>query len=247
MLLVLTLPCSHCLILRPFCEGQHLSVLICVVRAIRRLASKVSSDVHYKLFVRCPQLCVSSGGETMWQEQNQNWRKFEFLCVHPEVFQHLFPAFLMSFLGIQHHALFYSLIYLLYLGQTLLLYLLPLFFFSLSSLSNLLTQSLNLLEPKDPVCYVNGETKTHMCSHIWTCLLPARTHAHTCSVLGFAAFGRRSAFLLLTRWCSVYKNCQSRINQSFALWAQHIRGSEEVRWSGYTDADLTTPRWQNVP
>lgn len=66
MLLVLTLPCSRCLILRPFCEGQHLSVLICVVRAIRRLASKVSSDVHYKLFVRCPQLCVSSGGETMW-------------------------------------------------------------------------------------------------------------------------------------------------------------------------------------
>lgn len=121
-------------------------------------------------------------------------------------------------------------------------------FFPLSSLSNLLTQSLNLLEPRDLVCYVNGETKTHMCSHIWTCLLPVRTHAHTCSVLGFAAFGRRSAFLLLTRWCSVYKNCQSRINQSFALWAQHIRGSEEVCWSGYTDlTDLTTPRWQNVP
>lgn len=97
------------------------------------------------------------------------------------------------------------------------------FFFPLP-LSNLLTQSLNLLEPRDPVCYVNGETKTHMCSHIWTCLLPAHTHAHTCSVLSFAAFGRRSAFLLLTRWCSVYKNCQSHINQSFALWAQHIRG-----------------------
>lgn len=146
-----------------------------------------------------------------------------FFCVHPGVFQHFFPAFFMSFLGIQHHTLFYSLIYLLYLGQTHLLYLLPLFFFPLP-LSNLLSQSLNLLEPRDPVCYVNGETKTHMCSHIWTCLLPVHTHAHTCSVLSFAAFGRRSAFLLLTRWCSVYKNCQSRINQSFALWAQHIRG-----------------------
>lgn len=97
------------------------------------------------------------------------------------------------------------------------------FFFSLR-LSNLLTQSLNLLEPRDPVCYVNGVTKTHMCSHIWTCLLPVHTHAHTCSVLSFAAVGRRSAFLLLTRWCSVYKNCQSHINQSFSLWAQHIRG-----------------------
>lgn len=97
-------------------------------------------------------------------------------------------------------------------------------FFFPSPPSNLLTQSLNLLEPSDPVCYVNGETKTHMCSHIWTCLLPVHTHAHTCSVLSFAAFGRRSAFLLLARWCSVYKKCQSHINQSFALWAQHIRG-----------------------
>lgn len=60
MPLVLTFPCflcffdaSRCLIRCPVCEGQHLSVLICVVRAIRRLASKVSSAVLYNPFFRC--------------------------------------------------------------------------------------------------------------------------------------------------------------------------------------------------
>lgn len=75
-------------------------------------------------------------------------------------------------------------------------------------LSCLLAQSLNLLEPRDPVCYVNGlNTDTHVLIYCMHTLMPAHTnplfttHVHTymhtrtvsyMAKLGFAAFGRRS-------------------------------------------------------
>lgn len=77
------------------------------------------------------------------------------------------------------------------------------FFFSLPFL---LAQSLNLPEPRDPVCYVNGlNTDTHVLTYcMYTCAAHTKppfhhtcAHIHTRTVcymakLGFAAFGRRS-------------------------------------------------------
>lgn len=123
---------------------------------------------------------------------------------------HFLPASLLSFLTILDppHPYFFS------LWQNLLTPLHPPLIapsstsFSLC-LSCLLAQSLNLLEPRDLVCYVNGlNTDAHVltyCMYTLACTYKpsfhhTRTHTymHTCTEcyiakLGFAAFGRRSA------------------------------------------------------
>lgn len=116
-------------------------------------------------------------------------------------------------------------------------------------------QSLNLLEPKNPVCYVNGAysntlvpgrinlPSTALSSslsfpHPTTLSLslthsPSHTHIGLYRAkLGFGAFGRRPTFSsspqLRARWCSVYMNCQSQPNQKLTPVSCEQSGAKEV-------------------
>lgn len=173
-----------------------------------------------------------------------------------------FPAFLLSFLKILHppHCYFFF----FFLAE--LASLPPLFhplciapsstsFFFLSAC--LLTQSLNLLEPRDPVCYVNGlNTDTHVLMYCMYTLKPTHTnhhthrrtciHAHVHSVLygqtWLCSFWQAfNSLLSLTSWCSVYKSCQSQPNQKLFPLSWEQLGAEEVCCSGYVNTDLTIP------
>lgn len=94
------------------------------------------------------------------------------------------------------------------------------------SLSFLLAQTSNLLEPRDPNCYVNGlNTDTRaliLYVHTPACTYKPPFHhicTHAPSAIGpnlalqLLASVQLSLGLSLTSWCSVYMNCQSQPNQ----------------------------------
>lgn len=154
-------------------------------------------------FVRCRSLCASTFEQkTMCLETRVEKWGFSFsLCltfpfllyfIHPEVYTptfsflpsrclslqfstHLIPAFFLFWQNLRACPPLSPSSYSSFLSL----------FFSLC-LSCLLAQSLNSLEPRDPVCYVNGlNTDTHVLTYCMYTLMPAHTtplftpHAHT--------------------------------------------------------------------